>query len=434
MFRFFHHLKTRTYTPYRTLRLLGPFFDPFVYCRLRLGPGATEEGPRRLRRPIVMDDWNDHANIEDGWAGSDLEAVLSGTGSMPPTTTVVSVTDRFKACLGAKTSAFATIQDRYLSPLVIIGHGLAGGERAVPIGMSVPGFASVCGRIDGGDVEPTIRAGIATVDRTGAGGTSRDRPPYRSVIWAPVGSYGVLIGQSPEPSAFDRDDLARAAAIGASFARLAADDADDMFADTTHTPPVRNRIVGLLSHNLGNEIAIAKARLELAAETGETDHLENATHAVEAIERTVQEVISVARSGELITSMDVIDLRTTAETVFRRVDPSGASLHVETSARIVADPTCVEILLDTVFRNAVADSSAPVRIEVGSLADGFYVADTGPGIQKDDYPVGDTTPAASSGSGMTLVDRVAAAHDWSVRIVELETGGTRVEVRGVDQP
>ena len=66
---------------------------------------------------------------------------------------------------------------------------------------------------------------------------------------------------------------------------------------------------------------------------------------------------------------------------------------------------------------------------------GFYVEDDGPGIPADErdrvLDPGYMSAAAGIGFGLAIVDRIAAAHGWTVRVAESVDGGVRFEFAGV---
>jgi len=98
---------------------------------------------------------------------------------------------------------------------------------------------------------------------------------------------------------------------------------------------------------------------------------------------------------------------------------------------------------DSVERDSAAegpldrgDERAPesdVTITVGTLEDGFYVADDGPGIPPEEQEVvfepGYSTRDGGTGLGLAIVDRIVAAHDWELRLTAAERGGVRFEIR-----
>ncbi|AXG10532.1 sensor histidine kinase [Haloplanus rubicundus] len=86
--------------------------------------------------------------------------------------------------------------------------------------------------------------------------------------------------------------------------------------------------------------------------------------------------------------------------------------------------------------SARGDGTAPegdVTITVGTLADGFYVADDGPGIppekRADVFEPGYSTQDGGTGLGLAIVERIVAAHDWELRLTAAELGGVRFEIQ-----
>jgi len=68
---------------------------------------------------------------------------------------------------------------------------------------------------------------------------------------------------------------------------------------------------------------------------------------------------------------------------------------------------------------------------------GFYVEDDGPGIPADErdrvLDPGYMSAAAGIGFGLAIVDRIAAAHGWTVRVAESADGGVRFEFAGIER-
>jgi len=79
-----------------------------------------------------------------------------------------------------------------------------------------------------------------------------------------------------------------------------------------------------------------------------------------------------------------------------------------------------------------------VTVTVGSLEDGFYVADDGPGIPEADrekvFESGYSTDGDGTGLGLAIVRRIAQAHGWDVTLTTSESGGARFEFHGVERP
>jgi signal transduction histidine kinase len=77
-----------------------------------------------------------------------------------------------------------------------------------------------------------------------------------------------------------------------------------------------------------------------------------------------------------------------------------------------------------------------VHVRVGSLPDGFFVEDDGPGIPPSErdrvFEAGYTTAPDGTGFGLNIVRTVVRAHGWDVEATEGRDGGARFEVTGVD--
>ena len=67
---------------------------------------------------------------------------------------------------------------------------------------------------------------------------------------------------------------------------------------------------------------------------------------------------------------------------------------------------------------------------------GFFVEDDGDGIPKDEYDDvfshGYTTNVDGTGFGLSIVEDVVEAHDWTITITESHEGGARFEITGVE--
>ena len=114
--------------------------------------------------------------------------------------------------------------------------------------------------------------------------------------------------------------------------------------------------------------------------------------------------------------------------------------------------------MENLIRNAVEHGGDDVAITVGSLGDrkadggddgangeatektsgevGFFVEDDGPGIPEanrdEAFDAGYSTSREGTGFGLRIVEQVATAHGWSVRVTESREGGARFEVTGVE--
>jgi len=77
-----------------------------------------------------------------------------------------------------------------------------------------------------------------------------------------------------------------------------------------------------------------------------------------------------------------------------------------------------------------------VAVTVGALPDGFYIEDDGPGIPADErddvFDAGYSTTEEGTGFGLSIVQQIADAHGWDIRVTDGSDGGARFEITGVE--
>jgi len=119
------------------------------------------------------------------------------------------------------------------------------------------------------------------------------------------------------------------------------------------------------------------------------------------------------------------------------VEPSEASLEIDIDRTVDADPGRLRQLFENLFRNAVEQRDGDVTIRGGQIADGFSVADDGPGIPADAeetvFEPGDSSADDGTGFGLAIVESIATAHGWESSVVESAAGGARFEITGIGQ-
>lgn len=217
-------------------------------------------------------------------------------------------------------------------------------------------------------------------------------------------------------------------------------------------------VAQVLSHDLSNLLVIAQSSLELARRNdGDDEHVERTAAILENADELVDDVVTLARTGQQAADVEPTPLKPVAERAWQSVGAPGATLEIEGSDAIAADQGWLRLLLENLFQNAVehgspdvdptlrveagdgssadarsADGGSPaVTVEVGLLrrdgAAGFYVADDGPGFSPDDpdrpFESGFTTEEERSGLGLTIVRRIADAHGWTAELTESAAGG-----------
>nr|WP_241429819.1 HAMP domain-containing sensor histidine kinase [Haloferax larsenii] len=192
----------------------------------------------------------------------------------------------------------------------------------------------------------------------------------------------------------------------------------------------------VVSHDLRNPMTIARGRVELARETGDVEHLEPATDALDRMDEIIDDVLSLARLGPDAIEPSEVALDAVVSQAWSSVGTKDATLHTPaTRSTIVADGRFLQEAFENLFRNAIEHAGADATIRVGLLDMGFFVEDDGPGIPEskraDVFSPGESS-TGGTGLGLALVDEIAGGHGWDLRVTEGETGGARFEFYGVN--
>lgn len=215
------------------------------------------------------------------------------------------------------------------------------------------------------------------------------------------------------------------------------------------TPPVRsgdeevNLIASILSHDLRNPLDVAKAHLREARDNPRQKHFDQVAEAHDRMELIIRDVLTLAREGDAIDQSPDVDLERVARDAWGSVETEEASLvFVEELPTVQADADRLQRLFENLFRNSVEHANSHggnsvggrdngIELMLGTTADGFYVADNGSGIGAPErehvFEPGYSGDTDGTGLGLTIVDRIARAHDWKVKLTEDDSGGARFE-------
>ncbi|WP_394295422.1 sensor histidine kinase [Halogeometricum pallidum] len=216
----------------------------------------------------------------------------------------------------------------------------------------------------------------------------------------------------------------------------------------------------IVSHDLRNPLAVAQGHLELARETDREESFDTVTNSLRQMERLIDDLLSLARQGNVVGETDAIDVATVARRAWATVETGGASLEMAATTTVDADEERLAELLGNLFRNALehgsgsgreasgggdgagdarraSDDGGSVTVRVGPLGEdggeGFYVEDGGVGIPPERrervFEPGETTGEDGIGYGLAIVSRISDAHGWSVSVTESAAGGARFEFR-----
>jgi len=290
-----------------------------------------------------------------------------------------------------------------------------------------------------------------------AGGVDSGRE-LRSLMILPVGEHGTLSVGETEPAVFDGTDehLARILATATETALNASARTSRLHERSAELERQNDRLAefaSVVSHDLRNPLNVAQGRVELASDECDSEHLDAAAGAHERMDTLIADLLTLAREGERVSETEPVRLSAVVESCWETVETAAATLTVEADLWLRADESRLRQLVENLVRNAVEHGGDDVSITVGALgggtgdgADGteseandevgFFVEDDGPGIPEGErdrvFDAGYSTSQEGTGFGLRIVEQVATAHGWSIRITEGRDGGARFEVTGVE--
>ncbi|MGM0591975.1 MAG: GAF domain-containing sensor histidine kinase [Halobacteriota archaeon] len=313
-----------------------------------------------------------------------------------------------------------------------------GGSRATDTAQGASGHASASDSptdaldpVDAIDSRPAEDDSAPVEDDAASDRAEPDDP--RSLLTVPLDGVGVVQAFDSRPDAFDAFDRALLELLfvqaGQTLQRIDVEDA------VSHERARLESFATALSHDLRSPLNAAMGRLELLQEEYDTAHVDAIDSTHDRMVELINDLLAFTLQGEAIGETDSLALRRVVDDAWQSVDAPDAELVVEGDLPSVeADRTRLYELLLNAFSNAVQHADTPVTVRVGPLSDGgFFVADDGPGIAPSNreavFERGYTTARDGTGFGLPIVQRIADAHDWDLRLTESNDGGVRLAVR-----
>jgi PAS domain S-box-containing protein len=198
------------------------------------------------------------------------------------------------------------------------------------------------------------------------------------------------------------------------------------------------QFASIVSHDLRNPLNVASGYLEAAKaqyETNDSGPLSEIEWAHDQMYQLIDELLTLARQGDTITDTTTVELVDIASDAWTAVETGEASVDLHTPLTTVeADSSRLSQLFENLFRNAIEHNSDDVTVRVGTLTEGrgFFIEDDGKGIpeaeQEDIFNHGYTTAENGTGFGLSIVERIATAHGWTVTVGTSGDGGARFEI------
>ena len=192
----------------------------------------------------------------------------------------------------------------------------------------------------------------------------------------------------------------------------------------------------IIAHDLGDPLTVAQGRIALFQDTHDQDHLIEVERALSRAQDIVTELGRLTRHGAASVDPEDVSLAEVANEAWLIIRPESASLRVE-DRRIIAEPSLLQGLFENLFRNAIDHGGHDVHVRVGSIDGGFFVEDTGDGVQGTDveriFEHGFSGNGQGTGIGLTVVKRIADAHNWEIAVTESGAGGARFEFTNLEE-
>jgi PAS domain S-box-containing protein len=254
----------------------------------------------------------------------------------------------------------------------------------------------------------------------------------RSEIFVPLGEYGLLSAGSPASQVFSETDVDLFRILGATVEAALARASRE--AALQRQNERLDQFASVVAHDLRNPLTVATGFLEVAEQSGDSEHFEKVADAHQRIEDLIDDLLTLARGESQNEDAEEIDFETVATTAWGYVDTDEATLGVSDEIPTVAgDAGRLIQVFENLFRNAIEHGGEVERIEIGPLEDspGFYVEDDGVGIPPDRreevFKHGVSSTEGGTGFGLSIVADVATAHGWEVGVTDGTTGGALFE-------
>ncbi len=196
------------------------------------------------------------------------------------------------------------------------------------------------------------------------------------------------------------------------------------------------KFVSIVSHDLRSPLNVASGNVELAQEQESFDPLERVEDSLERMDHLIEDFLTLAQHGKIVTETESVELRTAVEEAWAGIS-SDATLRttIDPQAVVHADRERFIQLLDNLFKNTVDHAGESPVVDVGAEPGTVWVADDGPGIPEEEreevFEYGMTTNEEGTGFGLSIVRDIAAAHGWEVDVTESASGGARFEITRV---
>lgn len=210
---------------------------------------------------------------------------------------------------------------------------------------------------------------------------------------------------------------------------------------TTHNERLQE-FATLLAHDFRNPLDVAIGRtnavIELMDDPELEEHLEHVALSHRRMQGLIEAVFELSRLGEGIEEPEPVVIDDIATRAWETVSTGPAGLEVDTELTVMGEVSQLLQLFENLYRNAVQHGGEAVTVRVSDhpTATGFTVSDDGCGIPEEKreriFEDGYSGDSEGHGLGLSIVTKVATAHEWDVAVTDSESGGACFEFTGIE--
>jgi signal transduction histidine kinase len=201
------------------------------------------------------------------------------------------------------------------------------------------------------------------------------------------------------------------------------------------------QLASTVSHDLEGPIDVGRKWLDVLSDAASDDGgvddallregLDELEHANDRIDTITDDLAALTRAESQELDIEPLALSDVARVAWHTAETPGLSLDVVASASVRGDRGRLLRLFENLFRNVADHADCAETVRVGPLPDGFFVEDDGPGVPEDERERvlrhGYSSTDGGTGLGLSVVQAIAEAHGWQVRLTDGESGGARFE-------
>ncbi|WP_135303503.1 PAS domain-containing sensor histidine kinase [Haloarcula amylovorans] len=187
----------------------------------------------------------------------------------------------------------------------------------------------------------------------------------------------------------------------------------------------------MVSHDLRNPLQIAFGAAEML--DGADEHVERLSAALSQMNRLVDELLTIAREGEIVGERTPVDVATLAETAWNALDTGEATLELIDSGTVLVDRDRLRELFENLFWVLLREVDDRT-IRVGRVGDDGLYIEQADGDRPNAADQSATRPLDTDDwtqYGRYIVSTIAEAYGWTVTSADVDGRDTRFEITGV---